>query len=179
MKHHPESLVSPAELQALMGHERRGLSDVFYPLRVWYLIGTCSLYALGLIFSSHHMAQLLASDHTLVDRLSVYLLFRGWFVVFATLFGLWSYARAWRVKPVFWGLFLLSLANLTSDLFIVYPERLAHPSWGFAFLFSLRLLAIVALFFCARNVERLPAAGQRFNLLLPLRHTAWWDRRTS
>jgi hypothetical protein len=179
MNHSPDPLISSAEMQALMGLDRRGLTDVFFPLRVWYLIGTCALYAIGLIFSSHHMAQLLATDHTLVDRLGLYLLFRGWFVVFATLLGLWAYARAWRIRPVFWGLFLLSLTNLISDLFIVYPERLANPTWGFAFLFSLRLLAIVALFYCAKNVHRLPAPGQRFNLLLPLRHTAWLDRRTS
>ena len=179
MNQRPDELISPAEMQALMGQERRGMTDIYYPLRVWYLIGTCALYAVGLIFSSHHMAQLLASDHTLVDRLSVYLLFRGWFVVVATLFGVWAYARAWRAKPVFWGLWLISLANLSSDLFIVYPERLANPTWGFAFLFMLRLLAIMALFYCAKNVHRLPSAQERFNLLLPLRQTSWFDRRAS
>ncbi len=179
MKQPPDSLISPEEMQALMGEDRRGRVDVYFPLRVWYLIGTCSIYALGLIFSSHHMARLLASDLSLVDRLDAYLLFRGWFVVLATVFGLWAYARNWKTKPVFSGLFLISLVNLTSDLFIVYPERLAHPTWSFALLFAMRLLAIVALFYCAKNARRLPAPEQRFNLLLPFRHSSWLDRRAS
>ncbi|MEY2621103.1 MAG: hypothetical protein RIT26_923 [Pseudomonadota bacterium] len=172
-----ETLISPDEWQALMGQSQRGLVDVYYPLRVWFLIGTCFMYSVALILSSHHLAHLLASDHSLIDRLGLYLLFRGWFVVVATIFGLWAYAKAWHAQPIFWGLFLISLVNLFSDLFIVYPERLSHPTWGFVTLFIWRLLAIVALFFCAKNVHRLPSAAQRFNLFLPLRHSPWFDRR--
>ncbi|MDI9332389.1 MAG: hypothetical protein QM527_13995 [Alphaproteobacteria bacterium] len=179
MDKHPETLISPEEWRALMGPSQRGRVDVYYPLRVWFLIATCAIYAVGLIFSSHHLAHLLASDPTLVDRLSVYLLFRGWFVVFATILGLWAYARGWRLRPIFWGLFLISGVNLSSDLFIVYPERLANPTWGFTALFTLRLLAIVALYFCARNLHRNPAPQQRFDLFFPLRHTAWFNRRSS
>ncbi len=177
MKHRDEPLISPAEWEALTSPGGRGRIDVYYPIRVWYLLGTCALYAVALILSSHRMASLLASDHSMVDRLDAYLFFRGWFVVCATAFGLWAYARNWRLKPVFWGLFFMSLANLVSDLFIVYPERLSHPTPGFMVLFSMRLFAIVALLFCAKNTHRVPAVGQRFNLFLPLRHTAWLDRR--
>lgn len=177
MPNHQNPLISQAEWDALTGHPERGQVDVYYPIRVWYLLGTCALYALALILSSHRMASLLASDHSLVDRLDAYLFFRGWFVVSATLFGLWAYARNWHLKPVFWGLFFMSLANLMSDLFMVYPERLSHPTAGFLVLFSMRLIAIVALYFCAKNTLRLPATSQRFNLFLPLRHTPWFDRR--
>lgn len=177
MTDHKPPLISQAEWAALTGHVDRGQVDVYYPIRVWYLLGTCALYAVALILSSHRMASLLASDHLMVDRLDAYLFFRGWFVVGATAFGLWAYARNWRLKPVFWGLFFMSLANLMSDLFIVYPERLSHPTPGFMVLFSMRLMAIVALLYCAKNTHRLPAVGQRFNLFLPMRHTAWLDRR--
>jgi hypothetical protein len=170
-------LISQAEWAALSGHDDRGQVDVYYPIRVWYLLCTCALYAVALIHSSHRMAGLLATDHSLVDRLDAYLLFRGWFVVFATAFGLWAYARSWRLKPVLWGLFFMSLANLMSDLFIVYPERLSHPTSGFIALFLLRLIAILALYVCAKNTRRLPAVSQRFNVFLPLRHTPWFDRR--
>lgn len=179
MKHTPESLISEAELQALMTHQPRGRVDVYYPLRVWFLLFTCAIYAVALIFTSHHTAHVLATDHSLVDRLSLYLLFRGWFVVFATLFGLWAYARAWQVQTVFWGLFLVGTVNLISDLFIVYPERFSHPTAAFVVLFLMRLLALLALFYCAKNTQRIPDASQRFNLFLPLRHTSWFDRRVS
>ncbi len=178
MKPRKQPLISPEEWTALTSPIGRGQVDVYYPIRVGYLVATCALYAVALILSSHRMASLLASDHSLVDRLELYLFFRGWFVVFATVFGLWAYARNWRLKSVFWGLFFMSLANLTSDLFIVYPERLSHPTAGFLVLFIMRLLAIVALFFCAKNTHRLPAKDQRFNLFLPLRHTPWFDRRS-
>lgn len=177
MEHRKQPLISPAEWTALTSPSGRGQVDAYYPIRVWYLLGTCALYAVALILSSHRMASLLASDHSMVDRLEVYLFFRGWFVVVATCFGLWAYTRNWRLKSVFWGLFFMSLANLMSDLFIVYPERLSHPTAGFLILFSMRLLAIVALYFCAKNTHRLPADAQRFNLFLPLRHTPWFDRR--
>lgn len=172
-----EPLISHAELEALTNHRERGQVDVHYPLRVWYLIGTCALYAVALILSSRQMASFLASDHTMVDRLESYLFFRGWFVVGVTLFGVWAYARAWRVKSVFWTLFYISLTNLISDLFIVYPERLSHPTAGFLLLFTMRLLAIVALYVSAKNTHRMPDASQRFNVFMLLRHTPCFDRR--
>jgi hypothetical protein len=68
MKQRHDPLISPAEMQALMGEDRLGSFDAYFPLRVWYLMGTCSLYALRLIFSSQHMARLLATDLSLPDR---------------------------------------------------------------------------------------------------------------
>jgi hypothetical protein len=175
MPNHQEPLISKAEWDALNRHHEREWIDVYYPIRVWYLLLTCALYAAALIHSSHHMARLLATDHTLVDRLDAYLLFRGWFIVAVTTVGLWAYARDRHIKFIFWGLFFMSLANLISDLFIVYPERLSHPTPVFLLMFTLRMIGIAALFFCAKNTHRLPDATQRFNAFLPLQHGHWFD----
>jgi hypothetical protein len=153
--------------------------DVWFPLRVWFLLLITFAFASALLLTAPQMSVFLAREPALVELLTRFLYFRGGVVVAATVIGAWAYTTQWQVSRVFGLLTVISAVNLISDFFIVYPERLAHPTAGFVLQLALRLLAMTALYLCYRNAHRLPERADRFNILLPFRHGTPLNSRTS
>lgn len=167
-------LVSAAELDALIagwGTPSNRAVDVYFPLRAWFLILVCLTFAIGLMLKSPQMSIFLTSDPELAKRLMPFLYFRGWFVVGALIVGLYAYLKNGYPSLMFGILTVVGCVNLVSDMFIIYPERLADPTASFTFLLMFRLLGLVCLFLCAKNSGRMPDPADRLNLLLPLKNS--------
>lgn len=174
MKNKNTPIVSAAELEALMAGwstQSNREVDVYFPLRIWFLILICVTFAIGLLLSSPRMSIFLTSDPEMAKRLMPFLYFRGWFVVGVLAIGLYSYLKNWYPALMFGAMTLIGCINLVSDMFIIYPERLANPTASFTFLLMFRLLGLVSLFLCAKNSGRMPDRPDRLNLLLPLKHS--------
>lgn len=152
--------------------------DVWFPLRVWFLLLITFTFASALLLSAPQLSVFLAREPALVELLTRFLYVRGWFVVAATVIGAWAYTTRWQLSRVFGLLTVISMVNLVSDFFMVYPERLGHPTLGFALQLVLRLLAIAALYACYRNADRVPERQDRFNILLPFRHATHLNSHT-
>lgn len=172
-------VISPEEWQALASpwpsQERRDV-DVWFPVRVWFLLVITAVFATALLLSAPRLSVYLAREPALVEILTRFLYFRGWFVVMATAIGAWAYLTNWHLSRVFGLLTVIGVVNLISDGFIIYPERLQQPTVGLVFQLALRLLALLALYTCYRHAERVPERRDRFNLLLPFRRTSEQDR---
>lgn len=167
-------IVSKEELEALISGWQEKTSrevDAYFPLRIWFLILVAFSFAVGLLLNSSYMAFFMADDPELNQRLLPFLYFRGWFIVVFLIIGIYSYLRNWRTSMMFTVMTVVACVNLVSDLYIVYPERLAEMNPGFAFLLAIRLLSIYILYLCAKNASRIPNRGDRLNLLLPLQNT--------
>ncbi len=165
-------LISPEEWQALQAQPSSSAQDdvdVWFPLRVWFLLIITAVFAAALLLSAPQMSVYLAREPVLVEMLTRFLHFRGLMVVVSTLIGAWAYLHQWQLPRVFGLLSVIAVVNLVSDFFIIYPERLANPTVGFFLQLALRLLAIAALFACYRNARRVPDREHRFDLLLPFR----------
>lgn len=173
-------VISPEEWQALQSggpDQTREDVDAWFPLRVWFLLIITSMFAAALLLSAPRMSIYLAHEPALVEILTRFLYFRGAVVVVATSVGAWAYVQGWQLSRVFGLLTVVSLVNLVSDFFIVYPERLLNPTMGFVLQLALRLGAIWVLSACYRNAHRLPEPQDRFNILLPFRHSPSPTRR--
>lgn len=169
---HP--LITPEEWQALQPEcppSARDDVDVWFPLRVWFLLIITSVFASALLLSAPRMSVFLAREPVLVEMLTRFLYFRGWFMVASTAIGVWAYINAWQLPRVFGLLTVISVVNLVSDFFIVYPERLMNPTVGFVVQLAVRFLAMAALYACYRNARQVPERQDRFNILLPFRHS--------
>lgn len=163
--------LSPEEWQALQTQGPalgRAFGDVWFPVRAWFLLFVTTLFALGLLFSAPQLARYLSHEPAVAEMLTRFLYFRGWFVVALTVLGLYAYLKDWHTRRVFLALTVLGTMNLVSDLFIVYPERLEHPTWGFTVLLMLRVLALGAVWQCWRQADRLPAPQDRLKFWLPI-----------
>jgi hypothetical protein len=167
-------LVSAAELDALIAGwstQSNREVDVYFPLRAWFLILVCLTFATGLMLKSPQMSIFLTSDPEMAKRLMPFLYFRGWFVVGVLTIGLYAYLKNWYPSLMFSILTVIGCVNFVSDMFIIYPERLANPTASFTFLLMFRLLGLVFIFLCAKNSGRMPDPADRLNLLLPLKNS--------
>lgn len=167
-----ESLVSAQELDALIsnwGHDPHKGLDVWSAWRFWYLVLVATTYVFVLIFNAHHVAEGLSTDPAEVARLSRFLYFRGWFLMFGVSIGFYAYLRGWYSALVYAALAFMGSVNLLFDLFTVYPERLANPTASFTLLMMVRLTALLFLLIGVKNVSRLPHGRDRINLLLPFK----------
>lgn len=167
-------LVTAEELEALISgwHDKKPNEiDAYFPLRIWFLILISMSFAIGLLFNSSYMTYFIANDPELNLRLLPYLYFRGWFIVIFLLIGAYSYFQNWHTLMMFSVMTAVACINLVSDLFIIYPERVADMNSSFAFLLAIRFISIYILYLCAKNASRIPDRGDRLNLLLPLQNT--------
>jgi hypothetical protein len=172
MNNRKESVVSVEELDALItnwGRDSRKGIDVWSAWRFWYMVLVSTTYVFVLIFNPHRVAEGLSPDPAEVIRLTRFLYFRGWFLMFAVSFGFYAYLRGWYTAVVFAALAFMGSVNLVFDLFTVYPEKLANPTPGFTLLMLVRLAALLFLFIGVKNASRLPRGFDRINLLLPFK----------
>ena len=175
MKKDEKPLVSIAELDALIGGwgSTAGQSvDKFYPLRFWYLLAIACGYAASLLFAPEFMAKTLSKEPVEIIRLSKFLYFRGWFLVVMIALGVYAYYKNWYLGIVFSIMLLLGGVNFVFDLFNVYAERLAQPTPRFTLMLLLRVAALWCVYMSIKNVSRIPAFEDRFNLLLPFKRTS-------
>ena len=59
--------------------------------------------------------------------------------------------------------------NFVSDLFILFPERLAHPTPYTTLSIIVRLILIWVMYISVRNASRMPDAKDRLNPFLMLK----------
>lgn len=165
-------IVSAAEFEALVqdwGREPYLDVDKFAPIRFWFLFALIFITAGWLLFNSNTIAQSLATDPQAVKKLQIFLYFRGWFLIVVLTIGSYAYLRNWFPSITFSIALLVSLTNLVSDIFTVYPERLANPTPFFTFLLLLRITGIWFLYLMVKNSSRFPRGRDRWNIFLPFK----------
>lgn len=165
-------LVSAAELEALIqdwGALAHPKVDRFFPLRFWFLLAIAALYAGWLLFAPDFLPRTLSKDPTEIARLGNFLYFRGWFLVLMITLGVYAYYKNWYLGLIFSAMLLVGSVNFVFDLFNVYAERLSQPTPRLTLMMLLRLTALWFLYLSVKNISRLPAGLDRFNLLLPFR----------
>lgn len=128
-----------------------------------------SVYAALLMFTPEDLAHSLSKDPSEIARLSNFLYFRGWFLTVLLVLGVYAYYKNWYLGLIFSAMLLVGSVNFVFDLFNVYAERLSQPTPRLTLLLLLRLTALWFLYLSIRNISRLPAGLDRFNLLLPFK----------
>lgn len=124
-------LVTAAELEALIhnwGASPNKSIDKFYPARLIFNFVVMALAAFWLLIDSENIARTLSVDADNIERIKNYLYFRGWFVLGILTLGCYAYFQSWYPAIVFSCCLLIGAMNLVSDLFTIYPERLANPT---------------------------------------------------
>ena len=144
--------------------------DTYFPLKIWFISLFCGVSGAGLLLKSHELASLLAKDDAMVEWLTRFLYFRGWFVLSSMSVGLYAYIKNWHPSLVFSVLVSVGAVNLVSDLFMVYPEHLNHSTPMLAISLLIRTIALACLVHCAKNADRIPATADRLNILLHLKN---------
>lgn len=165
-------LVSAEELEALIqgwGAMPSQSVDKFYPVRLIYAFIVILTAALWLLFDSGNLSQSLTQDPLNQARLQNFLYFRGGFILGALALGSYSYLRNWYPAIVFSGALIAGLTNLVSDIFTVYPERLANPTPFFTMLLLVRMTLLWVLYMSVKNASRMPELKERANLFLPFK----------
>lgn len=170
----PKPLVSAEELEALIqgwGAMPSQSVDKFFPARFFYAVLVIFPAALWFLFDSASLAQSLSTDPLNQGRLQYFLYFRGWFMLGGLALGIYSYLKNWYPAIVFSTFLLIGLTNLVSDIFTVYPERLANPTPFFTVFLLMRLALLWVLYMSVKNASRLPEVKDRMNLFLPFKRS--------
>ena len=165
-------LVSAQELEALIqgwGAVPSQSVDKFFPARFFYAFLMILIAALWLLFDSASAAKMLSPDPVNQARLQNFLYFRGWFMLSALTVGSYSYLRNWYPAIVFSAALVVGLTNLVSDIFTVYPERLANPTPFFTVFLLMRLVLLWVFYMAIKNASRMPEIKDRTNLFLPFK----------
>ena len=165
-------LVSAAELEALIqdwGTVPNQSVDRFFPVRFWFLLAIAASYAFWLLFAPDAVARSLSSEPVEIARLSKFLYFRAWFLIFMLSLGLYAYLKNRYLGIIFSVILLIGRVNFVFDLFNVYAERLAQPTPRLTLLMLLRIVALWFVYLSVKNVSRLPPLKDRFNILLPFK----------
>lgn len=170
------SLLNAEELEALIQgwgiQPQRPPVDVFYVTRLAFNVLTMFGFAIWLLVDSPAIAASLSSHTATVEYLSGYLYFRGWLVLSVLAVGLYIYVKDFYVGVFFSIFFLMGTINFITDLFTLYPERLANPTPMFTLNILLRLAVLWVIFIAITNLSRRPSPADRFNVFLPLRRGA-------
>ena len=162
-------LVSAAELEALLsgvGTDRATKVDVYFPMRMYFLVFVIGSWIIRLLFFTDGIAAQLTHSAETAAKLIPYLYFRGWFLVVVLFLGIYSYHNNWYPALVGGGFLLSSTVNFLFDSFSVYAEALSNPSGKVTLFLLLRFFAMYLVFLHFRNAGRLPPKHERWNLLL-------------
>ena len=162
-------LVSAAELEALIegwGNSNSKEVDKFFPLRTLFVALVAGSYAIAMLFFSADLAKNLSVHQLEIERITGYIYFRGWFLIFALSFALTCYYKNWYFGIVLCGLLLIGCVNLLSDFYNIYREKLSQPTPAFTFLLILRFICYSMVFINIKNLSRIPSAGDRWNIFL-------------
>lgn len=125
-----------------------------------------------MLVDSPAIAASLSSHTATVEYLSGYLYFHGWLVLSILAVGLYIYVKDFYVGVFFSIFFLMGTINFITDLFTLYPERLANRPPMFTLNILLRLAVLWVIFIAITNLSRRPRPADRFNVFLPLRRGA-------
>ena len=168
-----ESLVSVAELESLIqgwgAAPHAQAIDKFFPIRAWYLLLIVLAYGIVLLFYPGVVSGRLVTEPVEIHRISLFLYFRGWFLLLSLVVGFYAYFKNRYMGIVFSGLLLVGCVNFIFDLFNVYEEVLASPTPRMTLALIGRLVALWFLFLTVKNVSRVPNQKDRFNILLPFK----------
>ena len=115
------------------------------------------------------VAESLVTDSAGLAYMQSYLYFRGWMILGVLAVGSFVYIKEFYVGLFFSVFLIVGSINFLTDLFTLYPERLASPSPLFTLNVMLRLVVIWFLFVTIKNLGRRPPRADKYNFLLPLR----------
>lgn len=172
MKKNLRSIVSVDELDALIkdwGQSTNKLVDKWYPARFYFLAMIVIFYAFALLFSPSRVAATLTSDPLELHRLTLFLYYRGWFLMVVGLIGGASYLRDRYVGLVCIAFLLVGTVNLVSDVFNVYFEIIGKLDPKLTFVIILRLTALYFVFLNFKNCHRIPVGTDKLNPFLPFK----------
>lgn len=164
-----KSIVSADELEALLsgtGTERAQKVDVYFPLRMYFLVFVIGSWIIRLLFFTDGIAIQLTQSTESAVKLIPFLYFRGWFLVVILFIGIYSYHNNWYPALVGGGLFLSASVNFLFDTFTLYAEVLGISSVKVTLFLLLRFFAMYVVFLQFRNAGRLPLKQERWNLRL-------------
>lgn len=167
-----KQLVSAAELDALIqdwGSVPNQSVDKFFPIRFWFVFLIALGYAVWLLFAPEVVAKTLSIEPIEIARLSIFLYFRGWFLVMVLCLAFYVYLKNRYLGIAFSVILLLGSVNFVFDLFNIYAEKLAQPTSRLTLFMLLRITALWFVYLCIKNVSRIPQVKDRFNILLPFK----------
>jgi hypothetical protein len=165
-------LVTVAELEALIhkwGASPGQSTDRFYLPRLAFNFVVMVVGAFWLLMDADSIARTLSAGADNIDRIKSYLYFRGWFVLGILILGCYAYFKNWYPALVFSCCLLIGAMNLISDLFNIYPERLASPTPAFTGLLLIRIVLLWVMFMSVKNASRMPMGKDKINFLLSFR----------
>jgi len=165
-------LVTVAELEALIhnwGASPGKPVDRFYALRLAINFVVMVLAATWLLMDPESIARTLSTDADNMVRIKSYLYFRGWFVFGILGVGCYAYFKNWYPAIVFSCCLLIGAMNLISDLFTIYPERLANPTPFFTSFLLIRIVLLWVMYMSVKNASRMPSGIDKINFFLPFK----------
>lgn len=172
-------LVSARELESLIGGwgaVPNQSVDKFFPIRFWFVLLVAGAYALRLLFFPEIVAAGLSSEAIEVARLSKFLYFRGWFLIFTICLVSYGYLKNWYLGIIFFCVILVGSVNFIFDLFNIYEEQLAKPTPMLTMLLLMRLMVLWLVYISVKNISRIPEGMDRINILLPFRRRVTMTR---
>ena len=165
-------LITVAELDALIhnwGASPGQSIDKFYLPRLAFNFVVMVVGGFWLLMDADSIAHALSVDADNIDRIKSYLYFRGWFVLGILTLGCYAYFKNWYPAMVFSCCLLIGAMNLISDLFNIYPERLASPTPAFTWLLLTRIVLLWVMYMSVKNASRMPMGKDKINFLLLFR----------
>ena len=136
-------LISAQELEALITcPQENGVEgiDTYFPLKIWFISLFCGVSGAGLLLKSHELASLLAKDDAMVEWLTRFLYFRGWFVCMMVAVGAYVYIKDKYIPLYSLVLLIISIVNFLFDMVVIFPERFGNPTVIFTVSLLFRLI---------------------------------------
>jgi hypothetical protein len=165
------SRVTFKELEALFApaNSSNFQQDVYFPLRMYLIVGTCLAWVVRLVFFSEEAASQLGKASTVPVFFVSYLYFRGWFLALLVSIGVYSYAKNWFPALINLGFTVGGAINLIFDSFSLYHYLWdSHPT-SFTLILVMRIACLIVLYINFLNAGAIPTGRNRWDPLLPFR----------
>ena len=165
------SRVTFKELEALFAspNSPNVQPDVYFPLRMYFLVGTCLAWVVRLVFFSEEAASQLGKGTAVPVFFVNYLYFRGWFLAGLISLGVYSYARNWFPGLINLGFAVGGSINLIFDSFSLYHYLWdSHPT-SFTLILVMRITCLIVLYINFLNAGAIPTGRNRWDPFLPFK----------
>lgn len=160
MRHTDDPLLTPEELQALMGDDL-SLVDTWFKYRNLFLLLVATSQVIKLLFFSHLAIGNFELGALDVEAFEHYLVFRACFVIAIAAFYLFSYLKDWHFEKVSLLYVGIAITALVMDYFNAYVYLSENPLQWMTGLIALRFLAVGCLLMNALRASRAPTMPRR------------------
>jgi hypothetical protein len=149
--------------------DNAGQTDPFFPLRFWFVGLIVIGYGVYLLFWTKEIASNSLPAGYDSRQLMDYLYFRGWFLLMVFFVYAMAYIKGKFIGLISFVLLCIGCLNFVLDLFSIFEYQLKNPTPRLVLLHLVRLTCLWMLFLNIKNLSRIPAGTQRFDVLLPFR----------